>query len=533
MKLPATLAALSLFVFAYPLFAQNTSNLHLLQVIDPVPAEGNPFRYSEVTGCGDIAVIVGWSFNGTGRNVYLYDVGAPQSPRQLAVVPSTASVYDVQIHGRYLYFAVQNQSYIDIFDIIDPARPMLVNHFQPNAPPISPHTLWVAGNGLYVANNFLQGVTVFDITDKRNPVYKGLFNTDFGTSHDNTVIHGKLYASFIFSPAGIWYADVRDLSAPRSIASAKYPGAGTHNAWPTEDERYILTTDEIGMTAHSVKIWDTQGGALELVAEYQTRTGAIVHNVYVRGRYAYMSYYCDGIRIIDIADPRNPVEVAAYDIKGAEPCEGFASTWGMYPFSKYIYASDMNRGLHIFEFDQHPPANLTGTVRDAETGATISGAYVYFPEEYATSRTNAGGAYEIPWLKNDRVRVAAVAPGYHAETLTANTAANGNTRLDFALRKIPTVPQEFALHANHPNPFNAATMISYETPIAARLSLKIYNSLGQEVRTLIDAFQTAGYKTVPWDGRNSAGKILSSGVYFYRLQAAGFAQTKKLVMVMK
>ncbi len=539
MKLTLRLAALPLLVFSYSVLAQNTPNLRLLQAIDPVPTPGNPFRYGEVTGCGDIAVIAGWSFDGTGRNVYLYDVSAPQSPRQLAVVPSPISVYDVQIHGRYLYFAVQNQGYIDVVDIIDPTAPVLVNRFQPSNPAISPHTFFVAGKGLYIANNYAPGVTVFDLTDKNNIVYRGLFNTDFGTPHDNTVIHNTLYAAFIFSPAGLWLADVSDLSSPKSLAEAKYPGAGTHNAWPTEDERYVLTTDEIGTTSHNIKIWDTQGAAPELVAEYAANPSAIVHNVYVRGRYAYMSYYCEGIRIIDIQDPRNPVEVAAYDLNGNEPCSSYRSTWGMYPFSKYIYASDMNLGLHIFEFDQHPPANLTGTVKDAQTGTAIPGAYVYFPDEYATTRSNTNGEYEIPWFKNDRVRVAADALGYQADTLETNTTATGSIQLNFTLRKSGTAvdeepanrPQEFALHANYPNPFNPATTISYDVPRASQLTLKIYNMLGVEVRTLVEAWQEPGYKTLQWDGRDNAGQILPSGIYFYRLQADGFAQTKKLAVV--
>ncbi|MGH7490935.1 MAG: carboxypeptidase regulatory-like domain-containing protein [bacterium] len=532
-------AVLPLIAFSYPLFAQNTSNLHLLKSIDPVPVPGDPRRYGEVTGCGDLAAIAGWYFDDNSRNVYLYDVSTPQAPRQLAVVPSTAAIWDVQIHGRYLYFAVQNQGYIDVYDLIDPVHPVLVNHFQPGDPSISPHTFWVTGRGLYIANHLVPGVTVFDLTNKRSFVYMGLFNNDFGTAHDNTVIHNKLYTAFIFSPAGLWTADVSDLSAPKPLAGAQYPGAGTHNAWPTEDERYILTTDEIGATEHNLKIWDTQSGALELVAEYATQPGAIIHNVYVRGRYAYLSYYCEGIRIVDINDPRHPVQVASYDLNGNTPCSGYSSTWGIYPFSRYIYASDMNLGLHLFDFDQHPPANLTGAVTDAVTGAAIPGAYVYFPDEYATTRTSANGAYEIPWFKDDHVRVAADALGYQADTLETNTTADGNTELNFALRKSSTavdekpenMPQKFALHANYPNPFNPATTITYDLPGAAHVMLKIYDMLGQEVRTLIDAWQEAGSTSLTWDGRDHAGQILPSGVYFYRLQAEGFAQTRKLVVM--
>jgi hypothetical protein len=76
------------------------------------------------------------------------------------------------------------------------------------------------------------------------------------------------------------------------------------------------------------------------------------------------------------------------------------------------------------------------------------------------------------------------------------------------------VPGAFALHQNHPNPFNPTTFISYELPVASHMTLKIYNILGQEVATLVDGIQEAGYWRLKW---NSTG--VSSGVYLYKLEA--------------
>ncbi|MDZ7266674.1 MAG: carboxypeptidase regulatory-like domain-containing protein [candidate division KSB1 bacterium] len=531
------------------LLAQNTPNLRLLSVLDPTPAAGNPVRYSEVTGCGDLAFLAGWSFDGSARNVYVYEVSDPAAPRQLAVVPSSGSVYDVQMHGRYLYVAAQNQNYIDVFDLLDPAAPVLVQHFEPRSPRISPHTFWVAGNALYIADNFAGGISVFDITDKTNFIRKGVLNNGFGTSHDNTVIRGRLYAAFIFQPAGLWLADVREPFTPRNLATAFYPGAGTHNAWPTEDERYVLTTDEVGTTAHNLKIWDAQTpGSLNLVAEYETRPGAIIHNVYVRGRYAYMSYYCDGIRILDMLDPRRPVAVAAYDLNGNGPCSGYSSTWGIYPFSRYIYASDMNLGLHVFEFDQHPPANLVGHVRDAATGAAIAGACVYLPDEYATTRSTAAGNYELPWFKDGEVRVAAEARGYRGDTLRVNVTASGTTRLDFFLQKsvttvadrlVKSARRDFVLLPGYPNPFSVTAMaakggaiqLTYRLPELAPVRLAVWNALGQRVITLVDQVQNAGEYKVRWNGRDEAGRQLSAGVYYVKLQAGAQVRQRRVTVV--
>ncbi|MFQ6093617.1 MAG: M6 family metalloprotease domain-containing protein [bacterium] len=110
------------------------------------------------------------------------------------------------------------------------------------------------------------------------------------------------------------------------------------------------------------------------------------------------------------------------------------------------------------------------------------------------------------------------------------------------------VPDGFTLGQNYPNPFNSATTIRYSIPgikqraesegrgedselYALRTTLKIYNILGQEVKTLVDEPQGPGYYTVTWNGRDSSGRELPSGVYFYRLEAGVFTDTKRMLLV--
>lgn len=87
-------------------------------------------------------------------------------------------------------------------------------------------------------------------------------------------------------------------------------------------------------------------------------------------------------------------------------------------------------------------------------------------------------------------------------------------------------PAEFALKQNYPNPFNPATTIKYELPVDTHVSLKLYDILGKEVLNLVNENKQAGY----YQTELSAAS-LASGVYFYRLQAGGFVQTKKLVIL--
>jgi hypothetical protein len=86
-------------------------------------------------------------------------------------------------------------------------------------------------------------------------------------------------------------------------------------------------------------------------------------------------------------------------------------------------------------------------------------------------------------------------------------------------------PAEVRLSQNYPNPFNPSTTIEYAIPHAGFVTLKIYSTLGQEVATLVSEDHGAGRFHAVWD---AAG--FSSGVYFYRLSAGGYVQTRKLVL---
>ncbi len=136
-------------------------------------------------------------------------------------------------------------------------------------------------------------------------------------------------------------------------------------------------------------------------------------------------------------------------------------------------------------------------------------------------------------------------------TRTGNRATNYrglvNARLHFLkagdqfdLKVQPTsIPKErsseqiksFELHPNYPNPFNATTTIGFSLPTASFVKLTIYNVMGQKITTLIDDIEAAGYNTTIWNGIDSQGKNVGSGVYFYRLETEKFKKTNKCLLI--
>ncbi|MGQ9805769.1 MAG: T9SS type A sorting domain-containing protein [Chlorobiales bacterium] len=135
---------------------------------------------------------------------------------------------------------------------------------------------------------------------------------------------------------------------------------------------------------------------------------------------------------------------------------------------------------------------------------------------------------------NDSVNVV-----YQQDAVPGSSAFGDNapiSRAQLLFQRIPTAvlstreplvkAQEYRLAQNYPNPFNPTTNISYVLPKAENVSLKIYDVLGREVATLVNEVKAAGAYTVPFNASN-----LASGVYFYRLQAGSFVQTKKMMLV--
>jgi hypothetical protein len=145
-----------------------------------------------------------------------------------------------------------------------------------------------------------------------------------------------------------------------------------------------------------------------------------------------------------------------------------------------------------------------------------------------------------------RIAIAQVKPVYHRELMATLCSVRNNMAKYgpqdypvFALWKdgtgedelaefnIPAEnPAEFALDQNYPNPFNPTTNIEYAVPTDSRVTLNIYNSLGQEVATLVDDNMTAGRYVVTWDAKGIAG-----GTYFYRMQAGNTVLTRKMVLL--
>ncbi len=110
--------------------------------------------------------------------------------------------------------------------------------------------------------------------------------------------------------------------------------------------------------------------------------------------------------------------------------------------------------------------------------------------------------------------------------------ADGRSRINLRLGASAELPRSFALDQNYPNPFNPSTVIRYQLPVDSKVRLTVYNILGQELETIVDGVESAGYRSVEWHAN------VASGVYLYKLEAVSttdasrsFSDVKKMVLV--
>ena len=95
----------------------------------------------------------------------------------------------------------------------------------------------------------------------------------------------------------------------------------------------------------------------------------------------------------------------------------------------------------------------------------------------------------------------------------------------------PGLPDEFALHANYPNPFNPITALKYDLLEDRMIKITIYDMMGRLVNNLVSARQNAGYKSIQWNATNNQGQPVSAGVYIYSIEAGEFRATRKMIFL--
>lgn len=306
-----------------------------------------------------------------GDGLLVIDCTDPTSPVLASDVPAPVTGSDLKDAATWQHYAYACQEYGDIIivDLSDPYAAVQVGaipqrdlcHPSPCDFPQDggAHNIFADELGrLYVAGVHFRSVLIYDLTvDPTNPTLLHAYSNDY--NHDIYAEGGRLYTcSPGGSENGFEIVDVTNPTVPVVLGHFTYPGLGyAHSCWVSDDRQWILTGDE--SSGGHLMIWDASDPAAVFpVAEYQTGPGNnSIHNVQIYGNLAYLSYYEQGLRVIDISDPENPIEAGWYKDSAWDntSCSFgiYRGIWGVYAQqpSRNIYISEMcGGGLYVLQY---------------------------------------------------------------------------------------------------------------------------------------------------------------------------------------
>ena len=364
-----------------------------IQVLGNLPLCG-PSTCADVWGRGELAMVAlqedGWA---------LVDTSDPRAPRRIATIPGLLT-RDVKITTSGTLAVATNEGSNSqfgavLFDVSNPFAPRELSRItSPVA--LSVHNAFLAEGFLYLASNNTGRVEIFDVRRPQEPLRVATVDDANGRIHDMVVVDRRLYSSFL--DGGFTVHDVTDPRVPLLLASHDYSGAFTHNAWPSADGRFLFTTDEVAPSGHMrvFDLGDAGGGVgpVRQVGRFVSSEPAVIHNVHTLGNLVYIAYYTAGLRIVDVSEPRLPVEVAFADTSPLTT-QNFQGAWGVFPYTgrSTAYVSDRSTGLWIVDFNgQIAPAPTGFTARATlDRGALVARTVV----ELSWDRHPAAAGYRI------------------------------------------------------------------------------------------------------------------------------------------
>jgi hypothetical protein len=275
----------------------------------------------------------------------VFDVRNPSAPVKVKSLQLENDNYwnGVWAKENALYVASASRGVL-VFDISNPADPQLLRNLPSSTTAINAHTVFVEGNRLYAAT-LPTGVIVFDITTPLEPVELGRYP---GFPHDMFATGDRLYISNGFE--GFVVADVSNPSSIRALGSFTYPRQyAHHNAVGTFGGRTIAFEGGEGAGEHLRVLDITNPANIVKIGEFQLRPELSIHNLLLVGKKLYISWYQEGVRVLDVSNPTQPTQVAYYNTwreTGADPGHYYSGVFGIrVPGDGYIYAVDSSRGL--------------------------------------------------------------------------------------------------------------------------------------------------------------------------------------------
>ena len=402
-----------------------------------------PERLSSIWGYTD-STNREYALVGVYNGVSIVDITNPTNPVELSFVNGGNTIWrELKTFRNYMYVVseVVNEGLL-IADLSN--LPSSITHQYKyltvgSDTVFNAHTLYVDEFGyLYLGGtNLANGAPlIFDLnSDPQNPVYLGTCGNVY--AHDMYARNDTVWAANILAGYFSVY-DVNNRSNPQLLATQNTSDNFTHNGWLSDNSKYLFTADErAGSYIDAYDVSDLTD--IKLLDKWRVKTdeeyNPVPHNVHVQNDYIVVSYYTEGVIILDAKHPDNLVEIAHFDTYPPFG-NGFKGCWGVYPYfnSGNIVASDINTGLHIFSANYQRAARLQGLVTDQNTGLPIFDVLIDVVNTGITDNTKLDGTYKTGYHSSGSYQVRFRKNGYVPEYRTVQLVNDSIVVLNVSMR---------------------------------------------------------------------------------------------------
>jgi len=287
---------------------------------------------------------------GVRNGTSIIDITDTPALHEVAFIPSVFSTWkDIKTYRQYAYVVTDASGEgIQIIDLsMLPDTAWLIKAYTGSGGTSHNLSIDTSNALLYMEGTSGFPVRVISLSDPENLSELSTFGIE---CHDVYVQNNIAYVAEGFSGSVGIYSLVNPLQ-PALLRRFSIPSPGyVHNTWVSADGTVLMTTEET--PGKTVKLWDISDlDAITPVSQYLAAE-QLAHNVHIKGSFAYISHYKDGLRIVDISNPESISEVGYYDTYDSTLTEPFHGAWGAFPFfnSGKILISDMESGLFVVYF---------------------------------------------------------------------------------------------------------------------------------------------------------------------------------------
>ncbi len=485
--------------------AQDSLNMQRLGYLDYT------WKLSGIWGYADTATNKEYALVGVEEGFSVVNVTNPSTPTQEFIIYGAYSLWrEIKTWSHYAFVSHDMQYswstvpsegilIVDLDSMQNPHfkrfRPKFTKSNGTQDSLLTAHTVFIDEFGvLYVfgasgyngSSLFSGGALMFDVaTDPWNPIYLGRFENYY--LHDGYVRDNVLYGSAIYNGI-LSIIDVSVKSAPQIVATKQTPNQFTHNAWLSDDDKTIFTTDEVSngyIAAYDISDL-TNISELDKIRMTPV-TGTIPHNVHVRNDFLISSYYTNGVQVVDAEHPDLLVEVGNYDTSPLFSGNGFNGAWGVYPYlpSGNIVVSDMEEGLQIVNFNNKKASRLHGLVKDSLSGNSILGANINVAVANVNFTSSITGTFKMGFEAANWDTLTVSKTGYQTRKVAVQFTSGVYDSVTIALLPDGFAVDEMAQNRFElfPNPSkNEFSLKLDQSFFGAKAELVILNALGQIVQ---------------------------------------------------